>query len=109
MAQAQSAVTAATSLKPTKQVESLQPWLIQTLSYRVNGLDCMISAMPQAYKAKPALAGGKLLAPCMQRLLASDIVYTDSYSTPATTTLHNDGIDVQVPTRCSSTSPTRQR
>ena len=96
--QAQSAVTAATSLKPTKQVESLQPWLLQTLSYRVNGLDCMINAMPQAYHAKPARAGGKLLVPCTQRMLASDIIYTDSYSTPATATLHKDGIDVQVPT-----------
>jgi hypothetical protein len=97
-AQAQSAVTAATGLEPTKQVESLQPWLLQTLSYRVNGLDCMINAMPQAYHAKPALAGGKQLVPCTQRMLASDIIYTDSYSAPAALTLHNDGIDVQVPT-----------
>jgi hypothetical protein len=96
--QAQSAVTAATSLKPTKQVASLQPWLLQTLSYRVNGLDCMISGMPQAYKAKPARAGGKQLVQCTQRMLASDIIYTDSYSTPATAALHQDGIDVQVPT-----------
>jgi hypothetical protein len=97
-AQAQSAVTAATSLKPTKQVASLQPWLLQTLSYRVNGLDCMIKGMPQGYHAKPALAGGKLLVPCTQRMLASDIIYTDSYSTPAANTLQKDGIDVQVPT-----------
>ena len=97
-AQAQSAVTAATNLKPTKQVASLQPWLLQTLSYRVNGLDCMIGAMPQAYHAKPARAGGKLLVPCTQRMLASDIIYTDSYSQPAAATLHKDGIDVQVPT-----------
>jgi hypothetical protein len=97
-AQAQSAVTAATSLKPTKQVASLQPWLLQTLSYRVNGLDCMITGMPQAYHAKPALAGGKQLVPCTQRMLASDIIYTDSYSTPAANTLRKDGIDVQVPT-----------
>jgi hypothetical protein len=96
--EAQSAVTAATNLKPTKQVESLQPWLLQTLSYRVNGLDCMIGAMPQAYHAKPALVGGKLLVPCTQRMLASDIIYTDSYSTPAAAILHKDGIDVQVPT-----------
>jgi hypothetical protein len=96
--EAQSAVTAATSLKPTKQVESLQPWLLQTLSYRVNGLTCMINAMPQAYHAKPARAGGKLLVPCTQRMLASDIIYTDSYSTPAGDTLQKDGIDVQVPT-----------
>jgi hypothetical protein len=54
--------------------------------------------MPQAYHAKPALVGGKLLVPCTQRMLASDIIYTDSYSTPAAAILHKDGIDVQVPT-----------
>jgi hypothetical protein len=96
--EAQSAVTAATSLKPTKQVESLQPWLLQTLSFRVNGLNCMIKGMPQAYHAKPAMAGGKLLVPCTQRLVASDYIYTDSYATPASDTLNKDGIDVQVPT-----------
>jgi hypothetical protein len=96
--EAQSAVTAATDLKPTKQVASLQPWLLQTLSYRVNGLDCMINQMPQAYHAKPAVAGGKLLVPCTQRMVASDIIYADSYATPAGDTLQKDGIDVQVPT-----------
>lgn len=96
--EAQSAVTAATDLKPTKQVASLQPWLLQTLSYRVNGLDCMINQMPQAYHAKPAVAGGKLLVPCTQRMVASDIIYADSYATPAGDTLKKDGIDVQVPT-----------
>ena len=108
-AQAQSAVTAATNLKPTKQVASLQPWLLQTLSYRVNGLDCMIGAMPQAYHAKPARAGGKLLVPCTQRMLASDIIYTDSYSDagdgrPCTTTTSTS----RCRRRCSSTSPTRR-
>jgi hypothetical protein len=36
--------------------------------------------------------------PCTQRILASDIIYTDSYSTPAANTLQKDHIDVQVPT-----------
>ena len=73
-------VTAATKLKPTKQVESLQPWLLQTLSYRVNGLALHGRALCRgAYKAKP-VPGGKLLVPCTQRLLASDVIYTDSYA-----------------------------
>src|SRR3954453_11353421 len=59
--EAQSAVTAATDLKPTRQVPARQPWLLQTLSYRVNGLDCMINQMPHDENAKPAVAGGKLL------------------------------------------------
>ena len=95
-AQAQSAVTAATKLKPTKQLESLQPWLLQTLSYRVNGLHCMVGAVPGAYKVKP-VPGGKLLVPCTQRLLSSDVIYTDSYAFPAGKTLQADNIDVGVP------------
>src|SRR5262249_14591062 len=39
-ADAKEALDDATKLKPTKQVQSLQPWLLQTLSYRVNGVGC---------------------------------------------------------------------
>ena len=60
--------------------------------------------MPQAYHAKPARAGGKLLVPCTQRMLASDIIYTDSYSTPAAAhpaerRHRRPGADVGVPRR----------
>jgi hypothetical protein len=54
--------------------------------------------VPSAYKAKPVASGGKVLAPCMQRLLASDIVYVDSYYAPAGKALQSDNIDVKVPT-----------
>jgi hypothetical protein len=75
----------------------------------VNGLDCMITGMPQAYHAKPARAGGKQLVPCTQRMLASDIIYTDSYSTPAGDTLQRTASTSRCRRRCSSTSPTRRR
>jgi len=97
-ADAQEALTQATKLKPTKQVKSLQPWLLQTLSYRVNGVGCMAGAVDAAYKAKPVSTGGKVMVPCTQRLLASDVIYVDSYYSPAGKTLQNDGIDVKVPT-----------
>jgi hypothetical protein len=98
-AQAQSAVDAATKLKPTKQVETLQPALLQTLSYRVNGIDCLIRGVPQAYKERrTATAGGKLVI-CTDRLLASDIIYMDSFEGPAGTALQDAGVsDVAVPT-----------
>ena len=74
----QQALNDASAIEPTKQAEAANPALIQALSYRVNGLQCLQQNLPQAYQAKQNVAGGKLLAPCMQRLLASDVVYADS-------------------------------
>src|SRR5262249_38747730 len=69
---AQSALNDATTIKPTSQVKQYQQYLLQALSYRVNGLSCLINGVPAAYKAKRAKAGGSQLVPCMQQLLASD-------------------------------------
>jgi hypothetical protein len=96
--EAEQAVTDATKLKPTKQVESLQPYLLQALSYRVNGLDCLIRRLPGAYRAKPASAGGAMLVPCTQILLASDVIYINSYYAPAGKALQDANVEVQVPT-----------
>jgi len=89
------AVDAAASIKPTKQVEQFQPALVQTLQYRLAGIQCMASNIGDAWKRKRARGTGRILAPCTQRLLASDIVYTDSFSNPASTALK--GLGVQVP------------
>jgi hypothetical protein len=89
------AADAAASIAPTKQVERYQPALLQALQYRVAGLDCMSSFIGQAWKRRRPAGAGRILAPCTQRLLASDIIYSDSFSTPATTALK--GLGVQVP------------
>ena len=107
-AAAQSAVVDAQKLKPTKQVEALQPWLIEALTYRVNGIDCMIQALPQAYKEKRPSDAGAHLVPCTRRLLASDVIYTDSFYASASKTLQADNIDVSVPTSTFLVSPDDQ-
>jgi len=89
------AADAAASIAPTKQLEPFQPALVQALQYRKAGLDCLSSYIGQAWKRKGAKAVGRILAPCTQRLLASDIVYSDSFAQPATTALK--GLGVQVP------------
>ena len=89
------AADAAASIAPTKQLEPYQPALVQALQYRVFGLRCLASNIGQAWKRKRPAAVGRSLAPCTQRLLASDIVYTDSFAGPATTALK--GLGVQVP------------
>jgi hypothetical protein len=106
--QAQTAVVDAQKLTPTKQVESLQPWLVEALTYRVNGIDCLIRAMPQAYKQKQPTAAGTLLVPCTRRLLASDVMYTDSFYASAGKTLQADGIEVPVPTSTFLVAPDDQ-
>ena len=91
------ALNDASAIKPTKQAEAANPALIQALSYRVNGLQCLQQNLPQAYAAKQNVAGGKLLAPCMQRLLASDVVYADSYQARLNNDLSDAGVDVRAP------------
>ena len=89
------AADAAASIAPTKQLEPYQPALVQALQYRVSGLKCLAGNIGQAWKRKRPAAVGRSLAPCTQRLLASDIVYSDSFAQPATTALK--GLGVQVP------------
>jgi hypothetical protein len=89
------AADAAAAIAPTKQLAPFQPALIQALQYRVAGLDCLSKYIGQAWKRKGAKAVGRILAPCTQRLLASDIVYSDSFAGPATKALK--GLGVQVP------------
>jgi hypothetical protein len=95
---ANEALTDARALKPTSEVQAFQPYLLQTLSYRVNGIQCLSANMQRAYREKRASAGGAQLVRCMDRLLASDVIYTDSYYTPASKALQDKGIDAQVPT-----------
>jgi hypothetical protein len=96
--EATSALDEATALKPTKQVEKYQPYLLQTLAYRHDGLDCLRRGLPQALKSKPATTGGALLVPCTKLLFASDVIYTNSYYASAGKALQDDGIELQVPT-----------
>lgn len=88
------AADAAASIAPTKQLEQYQPALVQALQYRVAGLNCLSDNISQAWQRKRAAASGRVLAPCMERLLASDIIYSDSFAGPATTALKNLGVQV---------------
>jgi len=91
------ALSQAQAIKPTKQAEPYNTALISALSYRVNGLECFANALTTAYKAKPAAEGGRMLATCNQRLLASDVVYSDSYEMPLNKALADASVDARVP------------
>ena len=57
LATSQTAVTNATDLSPPKQLQPVQPFLLQALQYRVNGLRCLIKNANAAYAAKTRSGG----------------------------------------------------
>jgi hypothetical protein len=96
LATMQKAADAARAAKAPSQVAPFQPYLLQSLDYRVTGLRCMATNLTVAWRARGAVGSGGDLAPCVQRLLTSDVIYADSFSAPAVQALK--GLGVQVPT-----------
>jgi hypothetical protein len=83
--------TTAQGLKPTKQLAPYQSALLQSLEFRVIGLQCMSENIGSAWKVKKPLAAGAQLSPCMGQLLTSDYVYADSFANGANTALKDVG------------------
>ena len=82
---------AAVALKPTKQLLPYQPALLQALQFRITGLQCMSEGLKTAWKIKHAQAAGAQLSSCTARLLASDVVYSDSFASGANAALKQVG------------------
>jgi hypothetical protein len=66
--------------------------LIQALQFRVSGLGGLASALAATAKTKDATRAGSVLAGQMQRLLASDVIYDDSFKGPAEAELNRQGV-----------------
>jgi CARDB len=66
--------------------------LIQALQYRVSGLNGLAGALVATAKVKDATRAGTVLAGQMQRLLASDVIYEDSFKAPAAAELNRKGV-----------------
>ncbi|HKG44596.1 MAG TPA: CARDB domain-containing protein [Gaiellaceae bacterium] len=66
--------------------------LIQALQFRVSGLNGLASALAATASTKDATRAGGVLAGQMQRLLASDVIYDDSFKDPATAELKRQGV-----------------
>jgi len=66
--------------------------LIQALQFRVSGLNGLASALAATASTKDTTRAGAVLAAQMQRLLASDVVYDDSFKDPAATELRRQGV-----------------
>ena len=98
LATSQTAVTNATDLNPPKQLQPRTAVSAQALQYRVNGLRCLIKNANAAYAAKTQIGAGTPMAACTQKLLASDVIYADSFSGASTVILKADNTVAQPPT-----------
>lgn len=93
-------VDAARAIDPPGRLRDAHSRMIDALQYRYSGIVGVADSLRQAVankKLAPAQAGALLEAPA-QRLLASDVVWDDSFKDPAKQVLRNQGVgDVRVP------------
>lgn len=95
---AENQVRRAQSLRPPGRLFDANAGAIQALQYRANGVKGLqVSFSEITSETDPATAGAQL-ALSMQRLLASDVIWTDSFMAPARAALDAEGVaGVEVP------------
>ncbi|HYY63208.1 MAG TPA: hypothetical protein VE688_01240 [Gaiellaceae bacterium] len=91
---------AARAIDPPGRLRDEHSRMIDALQYRYSGIVGLAQALRQVLKTKSlaaAQAGAQLEVPA-QRLLASDVVWDDSFRDPSKQVLRNQGVgDVRVP------------
>jgi hypothetical protein len=88
----------AQELEPPGPLIEQQRALVETMQFRVNGLDGLATALAQVAQTSNADESGQLLASQAQRLVASDVIYADAFQSPTETVLEEQGVsNVPVP------------
>jgi len=88
----------AQDLGPPGPLLEQQEALVETMQFRVNGLDGLATALEQVAQTSNADESGQLLASQAQRLVASDVVYADGFQSPTETVLEEQDVsNVPVP------------
>jgi CARDB len=90
--QEQLTVQRAQEITPPGTLRDENNALVQALEYRVSGLNGLASALAATAKSKDTTRAGALLAAQMQRLLASDVIYEDSFKAPSGQELNRQGV-----------------
>jgi hypothetical protein len=85
-------------LDPPGPLRPAHERMLQALEYRVGGLRGLADVFEQTKGSKDATQAGALLAAQAERLLASDIVWADSFRSPTLVVLKDEDINgVEVP------------
>lgn len=97
----QQAARNAQSIEAPDGTKAYQPFLVQSMQYRVSGLQGTQKALQSAFDAagttgQVPLEQAAAVAATFQRLIASDVVYTDSYQDPVKGALAERSINATV-------------
>ncbi|MDH3226005.1 MAG: hypothetical protein OEM67_02805 [Thermoleophilia bacterium] len=96
--QSQSVVDETRQLDPPGKLDDAQASLITAFEYRTNGLNTLADNLPALIGSSNVNAAATGIAEQMQRFLASDVIYDDSFVGPALVALEDDNIaDVEIP------------
>ena len=90
---AENQVRKAEDLDPPGPMVGPNEGAVEALQYRVNGLKGLQATFKQTTDETDASVAGESLALQTRRLLASDVIWTDSFQTPAETVLEDEGIE----------------
>ena len=82
----------AQDLNAPGQMEVANTGAVESLRYRVNGLQGLQQAFKEAADETDASVAGGMLLEQTRRLLASDIIWSDSFQEPAEAVLQDEGI-----------------
>jgi hypothetical protein len=85
-------VQRARAITPPGTLRDEHTALVQALQYRASGLNGLASALAATAKTKDVNRAGAVLAGQMQRLLASDVIYQDSFKAPSSAELSRQGV-----------------
>jgi hypothetical protein len=90
---AENQVKRAENLNPPGPMVGPNTGAVESLQYRANGLRGLQTAFKESVDETDASVAGELLLAQTQRLLASDIIWTDSFQEPAEAVLQDEGIE----------------
>ncbi|HEY6835039.1 MAG TPA: CARDB domain-containing protein [Gaiellaceae bacterium] len=85
-------VDRAQGITPPGPLLSEHQAVIQALQYRVSGLTGLADALGATASSKNTTKSAAALAAQMQRLLASDVIWADSFNSPAEAELRRQGV-----------------
>ena len=90
---AENQVQKAEDLDPPGPMVGPNEGAVEALQYRVNGLKGLQTAFKQTTNVTEASAAGESLVVQTQRLVASDVIWSDSFQAPAEVVLQDEGIE----------------
>lgn len=86
----------ADDLEAPEQLAPADEWFRTSLQYRANGVDAVQRALGNSIDAKDQEAAAQAVSSALSRLVASDVVYADSFVVTSRAVLREDGVEGDV-------------